>query len=82
MGEMVSVRKRGQSVRVFEKVSALVPDAGVRRKCAKCPKYEPSKLWCPIRAEARQPDATACRYGVVLMGATKQEEYRDAKTSS
>lgn len=47
--------------------------------CAKCPKYELSKLWCPIRAEARQSNATACRYGAVLMGATKQKEYRNGR---
>ena len=50
--------------------------------CAKCPKYEPRKLWCPVRAEARQPAAPACRYGAVLMGDENQKESRDAKTSS
>ena len=73
MNEMVPVRKRGQS--------ALVSDQGVRRVCAKCPKYEPPKLWCPLRAETRQPAAPACRYGIVLIEAAKQKEYRDAKTS-
>jgi hypothetical protein len=82
MDEMVSVRKCGRPVRISEKGSALVSDTGVRRECAKCPKYELSKLWCPIRAEARQPDATACRYGAVLMGDENQKECRDAKTSS
>ena len=75
MDEMVSVRKRGRPVRIFEKGTARVT-------CAKCPKYEPHRLWCPLRAAMRQPVATACRYGVVLMGAAKQKEYRDAKTSS
>jgi hypothetical protein len=83
MNEMDPVRKCDQPVRVFEKGSALVSDPGVHWECcAKCPKYEPPRLWCPLRAETRQPDASACRYGIVLMGATKQEEYRDAKTSS
>ena len=77
--EMVPVRKRGRPVRMFEKGSALVPDQGVRRKCAKCPKYEPRKLWCPLRAEQRQPTAPACRYGIVLMGAEKQKEYRNGR---
>lgn len=49
------------------------------RECAECPKYETSKLWCPLRAEARQPVAPACRYGVVLMGAAKQKEYRNGR---
>lgn len=52
------------------------------RGCAKCPKYETSKLWCPLRAEHRQPTSPACRYGIVLMGAAKQKEHRDAKTAS
>ena len=82
MDDMIPVRKRGRPVRVFEKGAALVSDQGARRKCAKCPKYERSKLWCPLRAEQRRPDAPACRYGAVLMGAEKQKEYRDAKTSS
>lgn len=82
MDDMVPVRKRGRPVRVFEKGSALVSDQGVRRKCAKCPKYGLSKMWCPLRAEQRPPVAPACHYGIVLMGAAKQKEYRDAKTSS
>lgn len=82
MDEMVPVRKRGRPVRVFEKGTALASDPGVRRICAKCPKYDTPRLWCPLRAETRWPAAPACRYGVVLMGAAKQKEYRDAKTSS
>lgn len=82
MYEMVSVRKRGRPVRIFEKGTAFVSDPGVRVTCAKCPKYEPHRLWCPLRAAMRQPVATACRYGVVLMGAARRKEYRDAKTSS
>lgn len=82
MDETVPVCKRGWPVRVFEKGTALVSDPGVRRKCARCPKYESGKLWCPFRAEQRLPTAPACRYGLVLMGAAKQKEYRDAKTSS
>jgi hypothetical protein len=54
----------------------------IDKECAKCPKYEIDKLWCPIRAESRLPNAPACRYGIGLMGAERQEEYRDAKTSS
>lgn len=76
---MVPVRKRGRPVRKFEKGTALVSDPGVRQKCARCPKYELSKLWCPYRAEQRQPAAPACRYGIVLMGAAKQKEYRDGR---
>lgn len=82
MDEMVPVRKRGRPVRRFEKGSALMSDPGIRWECAKCPKYEPPRLWCPLRAETRQPVAPACHYGIVLMGAAKQKEYRDAKTSS
>lgn len=48
-------------------------------ECAKCPKYDTSKLWCPIRAEARQPTATACHYGAVLMGDENQKEYRNGR---
>ena len=54
----------------------------MRRVIIALPEYEPHRLWCPLRAAMRQPVATACRYGVVLMGAAKQKEYRDAKTSS
>jgi hypothetical protein len=54
----------------------------IDKKCAKCPKYKLSKLWCPVRAEQRQPAAPACRFGVGLMEAAKQKEHRDAKTSS
>lgn len=79
MDEMVPVRRRGRPVRVFEKGSAFVSDPGVRRKCAKCPKYELRKLWCPLRAEMRQPEAPACRYGIVLMGAARQKEYRNGR---
>lgn len=82
MDEMVPVRKRGRPVRIFERGSALVSDPGVRSKCAKCPKYETRKMWCPLRAETRPPGAPACRYGVVLMGAARQKEYRYAKASS
>lgn len=52
------------------------------KKCAKCPKYELSKLWCPLRAETRLPVSPACRYGAVLIGDARQKEHRDAKTSS
>lgn len=79
MDEMIPVRERGRPVRIFEKESALVSDTGVRRVCANCPKYEPPKLWCPLRAETRQPVAPACRYGIVLMGAAKQKEYRNGR---
>lgn len=67
MDEMVPVHKRGRA--------ALVSDPGVRWECAKCPKYEPPRLWCPLRAETRQPIAPACRYGIVLIGAAKQKEH-------
>lgn len=50
------------------------------KKCAKCPKYELSKLWCPLRAETRQPVAPACRYGIGLMEAAKQKEYRNGRS--
>lgn len=56
--------------------------SSVNKECAKCPKYEPPRLWCPLRAEQRHPASPACRYGIVLMGAAKQKENRDAKTSS
>ena len=79
MDEMVPVRRRGRPVRVFEKGSALVTDPGVRRKCARCPKYELLKLWCPLRAETRRPEAPACRYGTFLMGAARQKEYRNGR---
>lgn len=82
MDDMIPVRKSSRLARVFEKGSATAADPDIRRKCAKCPKYELSKLWCPIRAEARHPSATACRYGAVLMGDENQKECRDAKTSS
>ena len=49
-------------------------DPDVHRKCARCSKYELRRLWCPIRAEMRPPEAPACRYGVVLMGAARQKE--------
>jgi hypothetical protein len=44
--------------------------------CRRCPKYEPSRRWCPLRAEQRRPAALACRYGIVLMGAARQEEHK------
>lgn len=55
-------------------------DPGVRRKCAKCPKYELRKLWCPLRAEMRQPEAPACCYGTVLMEVAKQKEHRNGRS--
>ena len=82
MDEMVSGHKRGQSASVFEKGSALVPDLGAGKKCARCPKYELRKLWCSVRAEQRPPAAPACHYGIGIMGDTIQKEQLNAKTSS
>lgn len=59
--------------------AASVSGPGVRRKCAGCPKYELRRLWCPIRAEMRPPEAPACRYGAVLTGAARQKEYGNGR---
>ena len=79
MDDRVPGRKRGRPDCIFEKGPALVSDQGVSRKCAKCPKYELSKLWCPLRAETRHPITPACRYGIVLIEAARQKEYRNGR---
>ncbi len=79
MEETVPVRKRGRLARGFKRGSAFVSGPVANRKCARCPKYDRSKLWCPLRAETRPPSAPACHYGVDLMEAASQEEYRNGR---
>lgn len=77
--EMIPVRQRG---RPFRKLTDAFAETHARRKCKSCPKYDAGRVWCPLKAVSRPPESPLCKYGVVLVGATLQQEYRNAKTAS
>ena len=55
------------------KVSRAMEPAGDGR-CLECPRHDPRKAWCPVRAEARAGRAAMCRYGRALVAAGQAVE--------
>lgn len=42
-------------------------------RCRECPKLDPSRSWCPVRAVSRAGASPMCRYGEALVAAGRKE---------
>lgn len=69
--------KRGRPFRKVADGFAQIPERANARRCGECPKLDRNSF-CPIRAERRRVDAVACRYGYVLIGASRKSARRAA----
>jgi len=77
--EEVPKRRRGRPVRAMGP-DALKPPPNARvdsARCRECPKHDAKRVWCPIRAAPCAPQTVACKYGIVLIRAKRQQERRD-----
>ena len=43
-------------------------------RCHECPKLDPERSWCPVRAMSRAGASPMCRYGKALVAAGRKEE--------
>lgn len=72
--DLIPLRPVGRPMRRFN--GDALSDTRSAQKCRGCTKYDRKRVWCPLKACCRPPDASACQYGLTLMNAVKLKERR------